>query len=257
MAVPSPPLQNPQPQDPRSRTAEPPSPSAAALDGSVGFFEAVYTTRALRRFRPDPIPEDVLFQIMDAAIRAPTGQNAQDWRFLVVTDPGVKARMQEWARQGWQRYRPDFADDPAAIDALPRAQRLSLKSVEHLTRHLAQVPAIVLVCGLRGRHATPGGSAFPAVQNLLLAARALGVGGSIFNMPLAHAHDLTELLAIPKSNVVYCLVPLGYPSDRIGPVTRKPVKKVVYWEKFGQEWPFAAQQPDAGWQDRWLTTPKD
>ena len=230
------------------------SPSDAALDGSVGFFEALYTTRALRRFRPDPIPQHVLFQIMDAAIRAPTGQNAQDWRFLIVTDRDVKARMQQWAREGWERYQPKFAQDPAGMDDLPRAQRLALKSVEHLTCHLGEAPALVLVCGLRGRHSTPGGSAFPAAQNLLLAARALGLGGSIFNLPLSHAPELTELLEIPETNVLYCLIPLGYPSDKIGPVARKPVKKVVYWEKFGREWPFAAEQPDLGWQDRWIAT---
>ena len=260
MPVTAPPPAAPHPNEqPSEQPRDTPgdTPSDVGLDGSIGLFEAVYTTRALRRFRPEPIPQDVLFQIMDAAIRAPTGQNAQDWRFLVVTDPDVKARMQEWARQGWERYQPDFAENPARMDELPRAQRLALKSAEHLTRHLGQAPAVVLVCGLRGRHATPGGSAFPAVQNLLLAARALGVGGSIFNMPLSHAPELTELLQIPKSNVVYCLVPLGYPSDTIGPVSRKPVKKVVYWERFGQEWPFAADQPDAGWQDRWIAPPGD
>ena len=140
----------------------------------IGLFQALYTTRALRRLRPDHIPNDVLFQILDAAIRAPSGQNAQDWRFVVVTDPILKQRLQDWARAGWQRYQPQYVAHPELMDALPHSQRLALKSVDHLSRHLAQVPAIVVVCGLRGRHATPGGSAFPAVQNLLLAARALG-----------------------------------------------------------------------------------
>jgi nitroreductase len=224
----------------------------AALGGSVGFFEALYTTRALRRFRPDLIPQEVLFQILDAAIRAPSGQNAQDWRFIIVTERESLRRMQEWAQEGWERYQPEYAGSPERLDDLPRTRRLALKSVEHLSRHLGEVAAAVLVCGLRGRHSTPGGSAFPAVQNLLLAARALGVGGSIFNLPLSHAAELTEMLEIPKSNVVYCLVPLGYPTDRIGPVSRKPVKKVVYWQRFGQEWPFAAEQPDVGWGDRWI-----
>lgn len=226
-------------------------PSDAALDGGAGFFETVYTTRALRRFRPDPVPQDVLFQILDAAIRAPTGQNAQDWRFLIVTEPDVKQAMQEWALEGWNRYYKRYVDDPAELDDLPRGQRLSLRSVEHLAHNLGEAPAVVLVCGLRGRHSTPGGSAFPAVQNLLLAARALGVGGSIFNLPLSHSHELTDMLEIPDNNVVYCVLPLGYSSDKVGPVSRKPVKKVVYWEKFGREWEFAAEQPDDGWGDRW------
>ena len=227
-------------------------PSVAALDGSVGLFEAIYTTRALRRFRPDPIPQDVLFQILDAAIRAPSGQNAQDWRFLIVTEAPVKLALQEWALEGWARYSLRYAEDPAQIDALPRSQRLSLRSVEHLSHHLSEAPAIVLVCGMHGRHSTPGGSSYPAVQNLLLAARALGIGGSIFNLPLGHADELKQMLDIPENNDIYCVLPLGYPTDAIGPVLRKPVQKVVYWEKFGQSWEFAAQQPAKGWEDRWI-----
>ena len=236
--------------------ASPPSgdplPSEGALDGDAGFFEVAYTTRALRRFRPDPIPQDVLFQILDAAIRAPSGQNAQDWRFVIVTDPAVKRRMQEWALQGWATYSRRYADDPAQLDALPRSQRLSLRSVEHLAHHLADAPAVVLVCGLHGRHSTPGGSSYPAVQNLLLAARALGVGGSIFNLPLRDRAALKTMLDIPENNDIFCVLPIGYPTDKVGPVRRKPVKRVVYWEKFGQAWDFAAAQPDDGWGERWI-----
>ena len=240
------------PTSPPGDSAASGPPSEAALDGGAGLFHALYTTRALRRFRPDPIPEDVLFQILDAAIRAPTGQNAQDWRFLIVTDAAVKQRMQDWALEGWDRYSRRYADDPAQIDALPRSQRLSLRSVEHLAHHLAEAPAVILVCGLHGRHSTPGGSSFPAVQNLLLAARALGVGGSIFNLPLRDPAALKSLLDIPENNDIVCVLPLGYPSDKIGPVGRKPVKKVVYREKFGQGWDFAAAQPDDGWGARWI-----
>ena len=218
----------------------------------IGLFEALYTTRALRRLRPDPVPDDVLFQVLDAAIRAPSGQNAQDWRFVVITDPEVKRRMQSWAEEGWGHYQRRYAEEPGQIDALPRTQRLSLRSVEHLAHHLAEAPAIVAVCGLKGRHSSPGGSAFPAVQNLLLAARGLGLGASIFNLPLTHASELMEALGIPESNQIYCLVPLGYPEDKHGPVRRKPVKRVVFRERWEQPWPFAEEQPDEGWQARWV-----
>ena len=218
----------------------------------IGLFEALYTTRALRRLRPDPVPDDVLFQVLDAAIRAPSGQNAQDWRFVVITDPEVKRRMQSWAEEGWGHYQRRYAEEPGQSDALPRTQRLSLRSVEHLAHHLAEAPAIVAVCGLKGRHSSPGGSAFPAVQNLLLAARGLGLGASIFNLPLTHASELMEALGIPESNQIYCLVPLGYPEDKHGPVRRKPVKRVVFRERWEQPWPFAEEQPDEGWQARWV-----
>ncbi len=216
-----------------------------------GLFPTLYTTRALRRFKPDSIPDEVLFQLLDAAIRASSGQNAQDWRFLVITDTAAKAKLQEWSLEGWARYQSRFGDS-AAIDALPRSQRLSLRSVEHLSHHLATVPAIIVVMGLKGRHSTPGGSVFPAVQNLQLAARALGLGSSIFNLPLGHPEEFYEMFAIPENNQVYCLLPIGYPTDKQGPVKRKPVKEVVYWGRFGERWPFAEAQPPTGFEDRWL-----
>jgi nitroreductase len=218
---------------------------------SIGLFEAIYTARALRRFKLDPIPDEMLFQLLDAAIRAPSGQNAQDWRFLIITDGEMKRRMQSWAEEGWARYQPRYAENPALMAELPRAQRLSLKSVEHLVSHLAEAPVIIAVCGLRGRHATPGGSIFPAVQNLLLAARAVGLGGSIFNLPLSHREELMQVLGIPDNNEVYCLIPLGYPTDKHGPIRRKPVKKVVFWNRWAQLWEFAEAQPEDGWQDKW------
>ena len=217
-----------------------------------GLFESMYSARALRRFKPDPVPDDVLFQVMDAAIRAPSGQNAQDWRFVLVRDPNLKARMQAWAQTPWQNYSARYAERPELIDELPRSQRLSLRSVEHLVNHLAEVPVIIIVMGLKGRHSTPGGSAFPAVQNLLLAARGLGLSGSIFNFPLSHEDELRAELGIPDNNQIYCCLPVGYPSDKHGPLKRKPVKAVVYDNVYGNKWEFAEAQPDEGWQNKWL-----
>ena len=214
-----------------------------------GLFATMYSARALRRFKPDPVPEDVLFQLLDAAIRAPSGQNAQDWRFILVRDAAHKRRMQEWAQIPWRRYRSHFAEQ---MDTLPRSQRLSLRSVEHLVHHLAQTPVIIVVLGLKGRHSTPGGSTFPAVQNLLLAARGLGLSGSVFNFPLSREDELRDMLGIPDNNAIYCVVPVGYPTDRHGALGRKPVRQVVYDGKFGERWSFAEEQSDSGWQDRWL-----
>lgn len=221
-------------------------------DDIPGLFEVIYTTRSLRRFKPDPVPEEMLFQLFDAAIRAPSGRNAQDWRFVVVTDVAIKQRLHTWAEEGWARYQPQYAENPTLMDQLPRTQRLALQSVAHLVQHLAQVPVIIVVCGLRDRHSTPGGSTFPAIQNLLLAARALGLSATIFNLPLRHPEELMALLGIPETNQIYCLLPLGYPLDTHGPVRRKPVKRVVSWNRWGQSWAFADAQPDDGWQTKWI-----
>lgn len=220
-------------------------------ESDPGLFRNMYTARALRRFKPDPIPDEVLFQIFDAAIRAPSGQNVQDWRFIVITDGGVKAKLQEWAQESWKRYQPKFAANPELMDELPRTPRLSLRSVEHLVNNVGTAPAVICVMGQRGRHSTPGGSIFPAVQNLLLSARALGLGGSIFNLPLSHRDELVEMLKIPEDREIYCLLPIGYPTDKPGPVKRKPVKDVVFMDTWENAWEFAEAQPDEGWTARW------
>lgn len=216
------------------------------------LFEALYSTRALRRLKPDPIPDEVLFQLFDAAIRAPSGGNSQDWRFVVIRDRAVKARIGEWFREAWSHYQPEYAANPAAIEGLPRSRRLLARSTTYLVNHVADAPVIVAPCGIRGKHSTPGGSIFPAIQNLLLAARALGLGGLITNFARTHEAELLDLLGIPESNQIYCLVPLGYPLDQPGPVRRRPVRDVVYMDRWETRWPFAEEQPPAGWGQRWL-----
>lgn len=218
-----------------------------------GLFNTIYRARALRRFSNREVSDDTLFQLLDAAIRAPSGQNAQDWRFIVVKDQAVKNKMHEWSRTPWEKYLSRYANEPSSIDSLPRSQRLSLKSVDHLVNHFRETPIVIIVCGLKGRHSTPGGSAFPAVQNLLLSAAALGLSGSIFNFPLSHEEELRNLLSIPESNEIHCVLPIGYPTDRHGPLRRKPVADVVYMDRFGKTWNYAAQQPPRGWEDKWLT----
>lgn len=218
-----------------------------------GLFNTIYRARALRRFSNREVSDDTLFQLLDAAIRAPSGQNAQDWRFIVVKDQAVKNKMHEWSRTPWEKYLSRYANEPSSIDSLPRSQRLSLKSVDHLVNHFRETPIVIIVCGLQGRHSTPGGSAFPAVQNLLLSAAALGLSGSIFNFPLSHEEELRNLLSIPESNEIHCVLPIGYPTDRHGPLRRKPVADVVYMDRFGETWNYAAQQPPRGWGDKWLT----
>ena len=214
-------------------------------DEQAALFRALYTTRALRRLKPDPLPEELLFQLVDAAIRAPSGQNRQDWRFVVVSDLAIKALMQDAATDAWSRYQPQYAERPELMDDLPPAKRLSLKSTAHLAYHIGEAPAVIVVCGARGRHSTPGGSTFPAVQNLLLAARALGLGASIFQLALSPA--VIEAIGVPEDQQAFCAVPVGYPTGRPGPVRRRPVRQVAFRDRWGEPWPIAEDQPDDGW----------
>jgi nitroreductase len=219
-------------------------------DVRAALFGAMYTTPALRRLKPDPVPDDVLFQLIDAAIRAPSGQNRQDWRFVVVTDPAIKALMQDAATEAWSRYQPQYAGHPELMDELPRTKRLSLQSTHHLATHIGEAPAVIVVCGARGRHSTPGGSTFPAVQNLLLAARALGLGASIFQLALSPA--VIEAMGVPEEEQAFCAIPVGYPVGRSGPVRRRPVRQVAFRDRWGEPWAFAEEQPDDGWTERWV-----
>lgn len=214
------------------------------------FFRVLYTTRALRRLKPDPVPEDLLLRLIDAAIRAPSGQNAQDWRFVVVTGQSIKGVMQEAATAAWARYQPKFAAQPDLIDELPRTKRLSLRSTEYLAKHIGEAPAIIVACGMANRHSSPGGSIFPAVQNMLLTARALGLGASIFQLALSG--DVVRALGIPDDYRAHCLLPVGYPLDRPGPVRRKPVRDVVFLDRWGAAWPAAQALPDDGFAAGWL-----
>lgn len=215
-----------------------------ATDDTGAFFRVLYTTRALRRLKPDPVPEELLLRLVDAAIRAPSGQNAQDWRFIVVTDPAIKAAMQTAASAAWERYQPRFAADPSLIDALPRTKRLSLRSTEHLAHHVGEAPAIIVACGQASRHSSPGGSIFPAVQNVLLAARALGLGASIFQLALSP--DVIAALGVPDDYRAHCLIPVGYPADRPGPVRRKPLREVTFRDRWGEPWAEAQSLADDG-----------
>jgi nitroreductase len=208
------------------------------------FFEVLYTTRALRRLEPDPVPDEALFRLIDAAIRAPSGQNAQDWRFIVVTDAALKMKMQASAIGAWARYQPRFAEHPELMDELPRTKRLSLKSTAYLAHHVGSAPAVIIACGLKGRHSSPGGSIFPAVQNLLLSARALGLGASIFQLALSPA--VIEELGVPGEYRAYCSIPVGYPLDQHGPVRRRPVRQVAFKDHWGAPWDFAEAQREDG-----------
>ena len=196
--------------------------NTSKLGMSLG--DAIYSLRAIRRIKPDPIPDEDMWTILDAARQAPNGSNQQDWHFVVMRDPEVKSKFGAIYRKAWWAKRND------AGYFTPEDLPDHFKSAMGLADVIGESPAIVLVC------ATSSGfreSVIPAVQNLLLSARALGVGGTITSLHPSVADDVRELLGIPESvDVVYC-VPLGYPKGNFGPVTRKPLAEVVSVDAWG------------------------
>ena len=190
--------------------------------------EAIYSLRAIRRFRPDPIPDADLRVVLDAAIHAPNGGNAQPWRFIVVRDPAVRMPFAALYREAWWAKRKDQGiRGPEDIPPDDRVARAAMR----LADEIGQAPVIVLVCAT-ARGAGPMASVIPAVENLLLAARALGIGGTITTLHPVVEERVHALLGIPETaQLVYC-VPLGYPRGRFGPTTRKPLAEVCAAERW-------------------------
>ena len=213
----------------------------------IGLFEALYSTRALRRFKPDPVSDELLYQVIDAAIRAPAGSNQQVWHFLIVRDEEKRRQIAEAYLATWAEYGKQYMDDPSTIEALPRQMRLVVRSTDHLARNIAQVPVHLFVCGPEGAAAT----IYPAIQNALLACRALGLGSVITSFHRGHMDRLGPLLGIPEGQTAHALLPIGWPSDRIGPVNRDPVRKHASLDTYGEPWAYAEQQPEEGLRDRW------
>jgi nitroreductase len=213
-------------------------------------IEAIMTTRAIRRFSDAPVTDDEIWTCLRAAGQAPSGGNLQPWRFLVVRDPAQKARIADVYRRSYDRYEPallaslpPFPDDASRL----RFERM-LRSSRHLAENLARVPALVLVLAARVeltlRDAggpldigTLHASVYPAVQNLMLAARALGIGTTLTTVARIHHEELRRVCEIPERFEVAALVPLGRPRGRFGVAPRRPVEAVTYWDRFGARAP--------------------
>ncbi|MBI3971954.1 MAG: nitroreductase family protein [Chloroflexi bacterium] len=200
---------------------------------TFNIFEAVYTARSIRRFRPDAVPDEMVHRILEAAIQAPNGTNAQSWRFVVVRDPALRRELGALYRQG---FREVYPADRLANESDPNRRRV-MRSAYHLAEHMgSEPPVLVLACIERGPNTAAtrgaGASIYPAVQNLLLAARALGLGACLTTLHLRREAQVKALLGIPEHVDTYALIPLGYPASPHGPLRRRPVAEVTYRDRW-------------------------
>ncbi len=211
--------------------------------------EALYTTRAMRRVRPDPVPEEVQARILDAAIRAPTGGNAQNWRFLLVDDPAVIGRIGPLYRHAIEQlWAIVYADRLAAAAAHPdEADSVEMfkvqRSAQWLADHFEEVPLFLF--GFVQADPT-GGSIFPAVWSAQLAARAEGVGSSLtVVLGVFHGPETFEILGVPADEhwVMACCVSFGYPTGKWGVAQRRPVHEVSYRNHWGSPVGFKVDEP--------------
>jgi len=199
------------------------------------FFEVIGTQRAMRRLKPDPVPEEYIRKILWAATRAPSGGNRQGWRWLVVTDAEKKRKIQGWYHELWSKA---IASGYGAGSNLPSEEKDSnervMRSATYLAEHMHEAPVLIFACSLTGNgDITSGSSIYPAVQNLMLAARALGLGTALTTVHRGRQKEIRELLGIPDSVETAALIPVGWPKGRFGSGLRRPVEDVTYWEQWG------------------------
>lgn len=208
------------------------------MNFAMPLDEAMSTQRAIRRLKPDPVDDALVLRLIELALKAPSGSNQQNWEFVVVKDPTVKAALGRLNRRAWNLYGGIGRRMYRGNDAMLRI----MKAVAWQADHFEEVPVIVVAC-LRGmRPAWPPvaatsyyGSIYPSVQNLLLAARAAGLGAALITLPLWSTFLARRALGLPWSVTPCAVVPLGWPIGKYGPTTRRPVGQVVHLDRYGHQ----------------------
>ncbi len=196
------------------------------------LFEIMRTTRSMRRLKPDPVPEPLLRQVLEAGTCAANGGNMQSWRFLLIRDPAIKAAAGAWYTKAWReivgpRYR---ASQPAPGTTPERFARM-LAAAEYLADHIHEAPVWIVPCAPAPRNT--GSSVFPAVQNILLACRALGLGCTLTTLHLNFEKEVETAIGLPDGVCSYAILPIGYPMGNFGPVRRAPLGSVVFQDQWG------------------------
>ena len=223
------------------------------------MLEAIHSARAIRRFKPDPVPEAVLTEILDAAIRAPSAGNAQNWVFLVVRDAEQRRKLGVLYRKASDIASAMYAARGRPPHLTEEQFRRLMSSGSFLWDHLADAPVILVPCqtqpkvpppealppDVRVRHLEEqryverirGASIYPAVQNIILACRAFGLGTTITTNHIRCEDEVKAVLGVPDDVQTFALMPIGYPLDSFGPVVRRPVAEVVYADRWACRWP--------------------
>ncbi len=215
----------------------------------LGLYEAMRTLRAVRRLRRDPIPDDVLRRVLEAASWAPTGGNVQPWRVVVVRDPARKRRLGELYAERWHAYAASHREQ---LETLPEAARTKtakmLAAGDHLAERFAETPVVLVFCfnpknmaltdADQPRVSVVGGaSIYTAVENALLACRAEGLGCVLTTLLCEREPEVRALLEIPDPWYTAAAIPIGYPARRgHGPISRRPPEKLAFAERWGEPW---------------------
>jgi nitroreductase len=215
----------------------------------IDLYEAMSTLRAVRRLRPDPIPDDVLERLLQAAAWAPSGGNQQPWRVVVVTDPVIKQGLADLYAPEWARFSVGY--EARAADLPPDEQAAVMRTLaagNYLAAHMQDAPVLLVFCFDPRRMAITdadldrisvigGASIYPAVQNLMLACVAEGIGCTLTTLHCFREAEVNELLGIREPWGTAALVPIGYPlGGGHGSITRRDARELAYRDRFGAKW---------------------
>lgn len=215
----------------------------ARADTEISFFDLVGNVRAIRRLKPDPVPMELIWKVLDAGVQAPSGQNTQPWKFILVRD---SARKKWFADRYARAFQTRFGLPADPAERQSKSSRGMMGSIFHQIDHLHEAPYLLLVCGERdwpfrvpeservGLAPPNYGAVYPCVQNILLACRALGLGAALTTMHQVFEEELREYFEIPNTYGVVVTIPIGYPEGRFGPVTRIPAQEKTFIDGWGR-----------------------
>ena len=215
----------------------------SSAEASRAFFDLVGNVRAMRKLKPDPVPMDIVWKVLNAGVKAPSGQNTQPWKFVVVSDGERKKWFAErYVRAFETRFR---AGSGLLSEPGKRQTKGIMGSIYYQMDHLHEAPHLILVCGKRdwpfkvpeyqrvGLAPPNYGAVYPCVQNILLACRALGLGAALTTMHQVFEDELHEYFGIPAEYGVVVTIPIGYPIGKFGPVKRIPAEEKTFFDRWG------------------------
>ena len=200
---------------------------------NLSLEEVVYNCRAMRRLQTEEVPEELLLKLISAANQAPSGSNSQMARWLVARDPEVKQKLADLNRKHAEPYIQPSLDNPSSDK-----QRRMLEAVVWQMDHMHEIPALIVACfnypeKVEGIDVyRQAGSVWPGIQNLLLTARSLGLGAAPTTLALRDQDAVREVLNLPETFAALCLIPVGYPMGKFGPVSRRPVEEIMRFDQW-------------------------
>ena len=218
----------------------PPDPAEALARLDTPMAAAMRSQRAVRRLHTDPVDHEILMPLLELSLKAPTSSNTQDWTYLVVEDPDQKARLARLYRKLYRVFNP-IAERMAEGD---EKQLRQMRPGQWQAENFEDLPVFVIPCYRRGlKHRPVGrpqiavssyyGSVYPAVQNLLLGCRAVGLGASLQTLPIWLVPAARRILGLPRKVNPVCIIPIGWAKGRYGPTTRAPIGEVVHFDRYG------------------------